>query len=154
MTKEEFGRMVKIIRTAYPREDFVAGQEAFNLWYGHLKDLKYMVAEKAVDRYIDTSRYAPTIADIRTTYEEVRAELRNQLHLVKQELQMFEWKFCMGYNGQRLECEREFERLTVGKCGNDYALARKLGIEIRRRSEEYIENGGTMYLLDWLRAQE
>lgn len=62
-------KILAIIKTAYPRFDDFRDkkrlEEANTLWFRHFKDFDYAVIEKAVDIYISTGKFPPTIAEIR-----------------------------------------------------------------------------------------
>lgn len=53
------------LSTAYPRDNFISNETAFNLWYSALHDLDYATLKKAAQSYIMLNKFPPTIADIR-----------------------------------------------------------------------------------------
>lgn len=53
------------LSTAYPRDNFVPNEPAFNLWYSALHDFDYVTLKKAAQSYIMLNKFPPTIADIR-----------------------------------------------------------------------------------------
>jgi len=67
--ESEMLKILAIVKTAYPRFDDFRDQkrleEANRLWYRHFKTFDYKVIEKAVDKYIATGQFPPTIAEIR-----------------------------------------------------------------------------------------
>ena len=65
MTSKEFGVLANVLKTIYPKENLFATDEATEIWYGFLKDLDYKVASAAVQKWISTNKWSPTIADIR-----------------------------------------------------------------------------------------
>ncbi|MEY8366273.1 replicative helicase loader/inhibitor [Anaerovoracaceae bacterium 41-7] len=65
MNKQEFGLLAAAIKTAYANEKMFPNNQAMELWYRNLKDIPYEVASAAFDKWVVTSRWAPTIADIR-----------------------------------------------------------------------------------------
>ena len=68
MTKKEFSLIVLALSAYYPKEkNFLATDEAIQLWYFQLQDLDYKVAEAAVNKWAATNKWSPTIADIRET---------------------------------------------------------------------------------------
>lgn len=62
---EDFKVVMKILTTAYPQQNFIKDEYAFNLWYKALQDIPYPTLNKAVTNYIMTNKFPPTIADIR-----------------------------------------------------------------------------------------
>lgn len=74
MTAKEFGFLADAIKTYFPRDNVLPTENAMRLWYEELKDIPYQLAHLALQKYVCTNKFAPTIADIR---EQV-AELNNQ----------------------------------------------------------------------------
>ena len=62
---EDFKVVMKGLVTAYPQQNFLKDEYAWNLWYTALQDIPYPSLNKAATNYIMTHRFAPTIADIR-----------------------------------------------------------------------------------------
>lgn len=62
---EDFKVVMKGLVTAYPQQNFLKDEYAWNLWYTALQDIPYPTLNKACTNYVMTHRYAPTIADIR-----------------------------------------------------------------------------------------
>ncbi len=73
MTREEFAVLVKAMKAVYSSENFIADKDAFNVWYGLLQDLPYEQANLAVQKYMTSERFPPTIADIRAKATEIIA---------------------------------------------------------------------------------
>ena len=67
MNKREFGMFINALKTFYPREKLLPNQEAMELWYEMLKDISYQAASKALQKWVATEKWSPTIADIRST---------------------------------------------------------------------------------------
>ena len=65
MTREEFKKLADALKTYYPRENFMPNPQALELWFRQLQDLEYMVAEAAIQKWVATSKWTPTVADIR-----------------------------------------------------------------------------------------
>lgn len=65
MTREEFSIIVKGLKAVYTQQTFIPDKDAFNVWYELLKDIDYANCNMAVQRYIISERFPPTIADIR-----------------------------------------------------------------------------------------
>ena len=66
MNFEQFKDIVKGLKSAYTRENFLPDGDSVKVWYKTLMDIPYEVANAAVQEYIMTSKYAPSIAEIRT----------------------------------------------------------------------------------------
>lgn len=71
MTRDEFKILVKAMKAVYAQETFLPDQDAFNVWYSLLKDLPYQQASLAVEKYMVTEHFPPTIADIRAKAAEI-----------------------------------------------------------------------------------
>lgn len=65
MTKKEFAVMVKCILAYYPNSQALQSPEAVELWYRQLSDIPYEIANGALDRWVASNKWPPTIADIR-----------------------------------------------------------------------------------------
>ena len=66
ITVDDFKVIVKILKAAYPRDNFIPNNYTFGLWYKALQDIQYPTLNKAVTNYIMTNKFPPTIADIRS----------------------------------------------------------------------------------------
>lgn len=65
MEREQFKTLVKGMKSVYSDPKFIADKDAFNVWYSLLQDLDYDIASQAVQKYMMSNRFPPTIADIR-----------------------------------------------------------------------------------------
>lgn len=65
MTLKEFSILAKAMKAVFTQPTFLPDEYAIQIWYSLLKDIPYEVATNAVHKYIATSRFPPTIADIR-----------------------------------------------------------------------------------------
>lgn len=66
MNKKEFVIFTDAMRTYYPKEKVLPNEQAMALWYDRLKDLDYQDAANALNRWADTEKWSPSIADIRS----------------------------------------------------------------------------------------
>lgn len=71
MEREEFKILVKAMKAVYAQPTFISDQDAFNVWYALLQDLTYEQANLAVQKYMITEKFPPTIADIRKKANEI-----------------------------------------------------------------------------------
>ena len=65
MTRGEFKTLVKGMKAVYAQPTFIPDQDAFNVWFELLKDIPYQQANVAIQKYMLTEKFPPTIADIR-----------------------------------------------------------------------------------------
>lgn len=65
MNKQEFAQIAGAIKTAYPAVNVLNDKQSMDIWYTMLSDLDYKVCQMAVLELISTSKFPPTIAEIR-----------------------------------------------------------------------------------------
>lgn len=65
MNKKEFATFVAALRTYYPRETILPNTQAAELWYMELQDLPYNVAMMALREHVHTSKWSPSISELR-----------------------------------------------------------------------------------------
>ena len=65
MTFKEFGQLADAIKTYFPKDNMLPTDTAMELWYDMLKDMDYKSAYIGLKNHVATSRFPPTIADIR-----------------------------------------------------------------------------------------
>ena len=65
MTREEFKVLVKGMKAIYSQATFIPDQDAFNMWYALMGDLSYEVCNVAIQKYMLTNKFPPTVAEIR-----------------------------------------------------------------------------------------
>lgn len=65
MTREEFGIIVKALKSVYTSPSFIPDADAFNVWFEMFKDVEYKILNYSARQYMLTGKYPPTIADLR-----------------------------------------------------------------------------------------
>lgn len=65
MSKEGFINLLKGVRTAYPNFKALDSKEGVQLWYEMLRDIDFQRLSMAFQMHIATSKYPPSIAEIR-----------------------------------------------------------------------------------------
>lgn len=65
MTSQEGAMLCMAVKTYYPRENLFPNQQSVELWYRQLQDLEYKVVSAALNKWVATNRWSPTIADLR-----------------------------------------------------------------------------------------
>lgn len=66
MEKSEFARIAMALKTYYSKEEkLLPNNQAMELWFRQLQDIPYEVAEEAVNKWVTTNKWSPSIADIR-----------------------------------------------------------------------------------------
>lgn len=71
MTREEFKILVKGMKAVYAQPTFIPDQDAFNMWHALIGDLPYEVCNVAIQKYMLTNKFPPTVAEIRELAAEV-----------------------------------------------------------------------------------
>ena len=71
MTRDEVFKLLAVIEAAYPKGEFP--KERAEIYARFLRDLDYKAASAAVTKLIATSKFVPTIADIRSAVAELTA---------------------------------------------------------------------------------
>ena len=65
MEREEFKMLVKGMKAIYSQPTFIPDQDAFNMWFALMGDLSYEVCNVAIQKYMLTNKFPPTVAEIR-----------------------------------------------------------------------------------------
>lgn len=65
MKREQFKILCKGMKAVYTQETFLPDADAFNIWFSLLGDLDYPVLNAAIQKYMLTNKFPPTIADLR-----------------------------------------------------------------------------------------
>lgn len=71
MNKQEFALIASALKTYYPRETLLPNNQAMELWYYQLKDLDYRVAEAALNKWVATEKWSPSISELRHFASEI-----------------------------------------------------------------------------------
>lgn len=71
MTKKEFALFAMALKTYYPRENLIPNDKAMELWFRQLQDLDYKTAEIALNKWVATNKWSPSIAEIREKAAEI-----------------------------------------------------------------------------------
>jgi hypothetical protein len=65
MDLEQFKILVKGMKAIYSQPTFIPDQDAFNMWYALMGDLPYEVCNVAIQKYMLTNKFPPTVAELR-----------------------------------------------------------------------------------------
>lgn len=71
MNKQEFSSLAAAMKAYYPQDWFIPDKISMTAWYTALCDLDYDTAKKAVQIHVQTSPFAPSVADIRKRAAEI-----------------------------------------------------------------------------------
>lgn len=65
MEREQFKILCKGMKAVYTQANFLPDADAFNIWFALLGDMDYAVLNAAIQQYMLTNKFPPTIADLR-----------------------------------------------------------------------------------------
>ena len=65
MSDEEFYNITLALQTYYPKENMFPNEQAIELWFRQLNDIDYKVMSTALDMWVNTNKWSPTISDLR-----------------------------------------------------------------------------------------
>ena len=65
MTFGDFKVLAKGLKTVYASDNFLEDENALKIWYSLLGDYPYEVLNVAIQKYMLTNKFPPTIADLR-----------------------------------------------------------------------------------------
>lgn len=66
MNKKEFAVFAAALKTYYSKEkDLLPNTQAMELWFKQLQDIPYQIAELALNKWVATNKWSPSIAEIR-----------------------------------------------------------------------------------------
>lgn len=70
MEFDKFKILIKGLKAVYTSERFLPDADSVKIWYSMLKDIPYDVLSVAIQKYIMTEKFPPTIADLRALTSE------------------------------------------------------------------------------------
>lgn len=117
MTKQEFGMFVMALKTYYPRETLLPNEQAIELWYHQLGDLSYDLAEVALNKWVSTNKWSPSIADIRETATGIQTGMTPNWGEGWEQVQKAIRNYGYYNQMQALESMDELTRQTVQQMG-------------------------------------
>lgn len=65
MNKKEFAMFCAALKTYFPKENLLPNSQAMELWFRQLEDIDYKLAEVALNKWVATNKWSPSIAEIR-----------------------------------------------------------------------------------------
>lgn len=71
MTKKEFAMFAMALKTYFPRDNLLPTEESMELWYRELQDIQFETATAMLRKWVDTQKWPPTIAEIRSMCSEI-----------------------------------------------------------------------------------
>ena len=105
------------LKTYYPKEGLLPNQQAIELWYRQLEDIPYQLAEIALNKWVATNKWSPTIADIRESTASVSHGEKPMWSDGWEQVQMAIRKFGMGNATGALNSMDSLTAATVRRLG-------------------------------------
>lgn len=154
LTKKEFSIFVAALKTFYPREQLLPNQQAMGLWFQMLGDIPYQVAEAALQKWVATNKFSPTIAEIREMASSIQhggvPDWGDAWETVRDAVQRFGWyrqeEAMASLDDLTRECVRRigFERL----CHSEEPALERANFRMiyetmarRRKTQEQLPTG-------------
>ena len=70
VSKQEFATLVLAMQAMYG-DEFIGTEEAMDVWFALLYDLDYQILSKALQKYMLTNKFKPTVAELREIYADL-----------------------------------------------------------------------------------
>lgn len=70
VSKQEFATLVLAMQAMYG-DEFIGTEEAMDVWFALLHDLDYQILSKALQKYMLTNKFKPTVAELRAIYADL-----------------------------------------------------------------------------------
>lgn len=86
MSNEEFFVIANKLRAAYPRQA-IPDKNTYDLWYECLQDLESAWLNLAILDLIKSSKFCPTIAEVREQYDTYDKRTEQERYIEKEHLQ-------------------------------------------------------------------
>ena len=71
MDFDKFKILVKALKSVYTKDNFLPDADSIKIWYQLLKDIPYEVLNIAIQKYMMSNVFPPTIADLRELSAEI-----------------------------------------------------------------------------------
>lgn len=117
MDKREFATFAAALRTYYQKENLLPNSQAMELWYRQLQDIPYIVAEAALQKWVATQKWSPSIAEIREMAMTVTAGEKPLWSDGWEQVQTAIRKYGMYNIGAAMESFDDVTRQTVKRLG-------------------------------------
>ena len=135
MTRIEFIDIMTGIMEMYPGRFNDNGDLAMEIWYEALSDLDFATTKKAVINHVKNSKFPPTVADIRESYNVLIQEKKKLSHRMDE---LFEEMRNYYPNGSEdKDAENTYIHLIVLKNPKDRL---EFATNLSRRVVEYVKD--------------
>ncbi len=117
MTFDEFKILAKGLKSVYTSPNFLPDADSVKIWFSLLSDLDYNIANIAIQKYMLTEKFAPTIADIREMATNVKTGDKPLWSDGWEEVLMAIRKYGSYRENEALESMSELTRMAVQRLG-------------------------------------
>ena len=117
MSEQEFMKIASAIKTSYPTVNVLKDKPSMDIWYMMLSDLDYRVCQTAVLELISTSKFPPTIPEIREKCSYLTSPEIKEWSEAWEEVQRSIGKYGMYQPQEALESFDELTRKCVNRIG-------------------------------------
>lgn len=117
MKLQQFLILVKGLKSVYTRDNFLPDEEAIKIWYALLKDIPYEVLNLAIQKYMMSEVFPPTIADLRSLSAEIQQGQTNDWGSGWEQVLRAIRKYGMYEQKKALESMDEITRKSVERLG-------------------------------------
>lgn len=98
MDKKDFARFAMALKTYYPKETLLPNQQAMELWYRQIKGIPLQIAEMALQKWVATNKWSPSISELFSMVEKIHWEAYEMVStkslfetLPEEDRKRFEW---------------------------------------------------------------
>ena len=74
VNKKEFATFAMALKTYYPKEQLLPNPQAMELWYQQVRDIPVQIAEMALQKWVSTNKWSPTISELKGMVEKIHWE--------------------------------------------------------------------------------
>lgn len=72
--KREFATFTMALKTFFPKEQLLPNTQAMDLWYGHLQNIPLAIAQMALQKWVATNKWSPSISELFSMVEKIHWE--------------------------------------------------------------------------------
>lgn len=124
MTKQEFALFAMALKTYYPKEQLLPNEQAMELWYRQVKDIPYAIAEMALQKWVSSNKWSPTICELKSKIGSIHWEAYEAIRMresygagSEEELKQYRWIYevTQEYRNQKFVEPSVHQMLTGGQ---------------------------------------
>lgn len=127
MSKEDFAKIMVVLKTAYPNSNLIPDDASKNFWYEKLKNMEFESLLSLTYKYVEKWKFPPSIAEIYEMYygqayprwtrewlkllggariKELNEPGRYAIKIITRDY----FENCQAAPGKLMQCMKEFER--------------------------------------------